>query len=260
MRSILVNADRKPDSDARIAAAVELARNLGGHLTVLVDTPVSRYIAMDPMGGSYVISEALDKARGEDDAAAEAIEARLTRGDIPFEVIRSEEDPVPALAGAARLSDLVVVSRSSGIAGQLAMVSRAPVLALPEGHTLSLPIRRACIAWDGGEQSASALKAAVPLLQGCDAVKLVTVIEKTGGFPATDALRYLSRNGIHAEYEEHERRGSTEETLAVAVNQSHAELLVMGAYGKSRLREFLFGGVTAYFLSEASAPAVLFSH
>ncbi|EQB18468.1 universal stress protein [Novosphingobium lindaniclasticum] len=260
MRSILVNADRKPDTEARVEAALELARHMDGHVTVLVDTPVSRYIAMDPMGGSYVISEALEKARGEDDAAAEAIEARLTRAGLAFEMIRSEEDPVPALARAARLSDLVVVSRASGIAGQLAMVARAPVLALPEGRTLSLPIRRAVIAWDGGEQAASALKAAVPLLQSCQAVKLVTVIEKSGGFPTTDALRYLSRNGIHAEYEEYERRGSTEDTLSLAVNQNHAELLVMGAYGKSRLREFLFGGVTAHFLSDASAPAVLFAH
>ena len=260
MRSILVNADRKPDTEARVEAALELARHMDGHVTVLVDTPVSRYIAMDPMGGSYVISEALEKARGEDDAAAEAIEARLIRAGLAFEMIRSEEDPVPALARAARLSDLVVVSRASGIAGQLAMVARAPVLALPEGRTLSLPIRRAVIAWDGGEQAASALKAAVPLLQSCQTVKLVTVIEKSGGFPTTDALRYLSRNGIHAEYEEYERRGSTEDTLSLAVNQNHAELLVMGAYGKSRLREFLFGGVTAHFLSDASAPAVLFAH
>jgi len=52
MRSILVNADRKADSEARIDAALELARHLDAHVTVLVDTPVSRYIAMDPMGGS----------------------------------------------------------------------------------------------------------------------------------------------------------------------------------------------------------------
>ena len=135
-----------------------------------------------------------------------------------------------------------------------------PVLALPDGTPLQMPIRRACIAWDGGEQSAAALRASVPLLQSCQMVKVISVIEKPGGFPATDALRYLSRHGIHAEYEEHERRGSTEETLAIAVTQSHAELLVMGAYGKSRMREFLFGGVTAYFLDEAKAPALLLAH
>ncbi|WP_395330185.1 universal stress protein [Novosphingobium sp. BL-8H] len=260
MRSILVNADRKPASDARVDTAIELARQLGGHVTVLVDTPVSRYIAMDPMGGSYVISEALDRARADDDAAAEAVEARLTRGDVPFEVVRSEDDPVPALAAAARLADLVIVSRSSGMVGEVALTARAPVLALPDEPRGSLPIRCAVIAWDGGEQSAAALRASIPLLASCPSVKVVTVTEKPGGFPATDALRYLSRHGIQAEFEELARHGSTEETLATAVRQAQAELLVMGAYGKSRMREFLFGGVTAYFLADAGAPALLFAH
>lgn len=260
MRSILVNADRKPGNDARVEVALDLARRLGGHVTVLVDTPAARYIAMDPMGGSYVISDALEQARVEDDAAARAIEERLSRDDVPFDVLRSEDDPVTALAGAARLADLVVVSRSSGLAGELALTCSTPVLALPDDRRIELPIRRACIAWDGGEQSAAALRASVPLLGSCQTVKLVTVAEKPGGFPATDALRYLSRHGVHAELEEHQKRNSTEETLAAAVAENHAELMVMGAYGKSRMREFLFGGVTAYFLNEAKAPALLLVH
>ena len=112
MRSILVNADRKPGNDARIDTALDLARQFGAHVSVLVDTPVTRYIAMDPMGGSYVISDALEEARGEDDAAASDIETRMARDDVPFDVLRSEDDPVSALANAARLSDLVIVSRS----------------------------------------------------------------------------------------------------------------------------------------------------
>ena len=117
MRSILVMADRKPGNDARIDAAIQIARRGQGHLTVLVDTPLSRYIAMDPMGGSYVVSEALDHARAQDDAAAAAIEQKLARGEVPFDVIRSEADPVTALAIAARLSDLAIVTRSGGLAG-----------------------------------------------------------------------------------------------------------------------------------------------
>lgn len=260
MRSILVNADRKPGSDARIDTALDLARHLGGHVTVLVDTPVARYIAMDPMGGSYVISEALEQARADDDTAAAAIEARLARDDVPFDMLRSEDDPVSALANAGRLADLVIVAREGGLAGELALASRTPVLALPASRSLQMPIRRACIAWDGGEQAAAALRASVPLLDSCQMVKVVSVIEKSGGFPATDALRYLSRHGIHAEYEEHEKVHTTEETLATAVAQSHAELLVMGAFGKSRMRELLFGGVTAYFLDEGNAPALLLAH
>lgn len=260
MRSILVNADRKPGNEARIDTAIELGRQFNGHVTVLVDTPVARYIAMDPMGGSYLISDALDKAREEDDAAAATIEARMARDDVPFDVVRSEDDPVSALCNLGRFADLMIVSRSSGLVGELALTSRTPVLALPDNRGLAQPVRRACIAWDGGEQAATALRAAVPLLASCQTVKLLCVTEKPGGFPTTDALRYLSRHGIHAEMEELERRGTTEETLATAAAQTHAELLVMGAYGKSRMREFLFGGVTAYFLNEATAPALLLAH
>lgn len=260
MRSILVYADRKPGNDARIDTALALARQSGGHLTVIVDTPVSRYIAMDPMGGSYVLSEALEKARGEDDAAAAAVEARLAPSDIPFDVVRCEDDPVTALSYAARLADLVVVSRSAGIAGDLALTTRAPILAVSDETALALPIRNACVAWDGGEQAAAALRAAVPLLARCASVTIVSVIEKQGGFPASDAGTYLQRHGIAARCEEHERRDSTEETLAAAIGQVGAELLVMGAYGKSRMREFLFGGVTAWFLRENTVPALLLAH
>lgn len=257
MRSILVNADRKPGSDARLQTAVDIARRENGHVTVLVDTPVSRYIAMDPMGGSYVISEALDKALEADDAVASAAEIRLADAGVPFEVMRCEDDPVTAFAYAARLADLIVVSRSGGLAGDLALRARAPVLALAE-TPLKIPVGTACIGWDGGEQAAAALRAAAPLLAQCSTVKLICVVEKEGGFPATDALRYLSRHGVNAELEEHERVHSTQETLAAAAQG--ADFLVMGAYGKNRVREFLFGGVTEFFLKEETAPALLLAH
>ena len=123
-----------------------------------------------------------------------------------------------------------------------------------------MPVTRACIAWDGGNESATALRSAVPLLAGCAAVHVLTVKEKPGGFPATDAVRYLSRHGISAEMSELARRSSTEETLATAVAKLGGELLVMGAYGKSRMREYLFGGATRYFLEESATPALLLAH
>jgi nucleotide-binding universal stress UspA family protein len=260
MRSILVNGDRKPGNDARIKAAAQIAARFGGHVTVLVDTPVSRYIAMDPMGGSYVLSDALEKARAEDDAVATIADQVLAGSGVTFDVVRCEDEPVTALSHAARLADLVVVSRSGGLAGDLALTSRTPILALANDQALGLPIGRACIAWDGSEQSAAALRAAVPLLADCPSVTVISVIEKKGGFPATDALSYLARHGISADFEEHERRDSTEKTLAIAVAQARADLLVMGAYGKSRMREFLFGGVTAFFLDSQEAPPLLLAH
>ncbi len=260
MRSILVNADRRPGMEARLETALSLARANDGHITLLVDTPVVRYVAMDPMGGSYVATDALKQAMADDDAAAGKLEARLAREDVPFDVVRSEAEPVEALAKAARLADLVIVSRSGGHAGDLALSTRAPVLALSDTGILPAPVGEACIAWDGGDEAACALRLAVPLLAGCSRVHVITVAEKPGGFPPTEALRYLSRHGIKAELDELPRRGSTEETLDVAVARTGADVLVMGAFGKSRMREYLFGGVTRYFLDKQDGPALFLAH
>ena len=260
MRSILVHADRRAGAAARLETALSLARAMNGHVSVLIDTPVARYIAMDPMGGSYVASDALKQAMADDDANAAEIEERLRREDVPFDIIRSEAEPVEALARAARLADVAVLSRSGGLAGELALVSHTPVLALGDDAPLAMPLGKVCVAWDGGDEAAIALRGAVPLLAGCESVELLTVAEKPGGFPPTDALRYLSRHWVKAELQELQRRGSTEETLAVAVGQAGADLLVMGAFGHSRVRQFLFGGVTRYFLEEAQSPPLLLAH
>ena len=88
----------------------------------------------------------------------------------------------------------------------------------------------------------------------------VFVTEKPGGFPAAEALRYLRQHGIEATPRALQRHGSTEQTLAAAVAESGCGLLVLGAYGRSRLREFLFGGVTRHFLEDGAAPALLMAH
>ena len=89
---------------------------------------------------------------------------------------------------------------------------------------------------------------------------MLTVTEKPGGFAGTEALAYLSRHGVKAELVELTRKGTVQETLTQAVREKRADLLVMGAYGKSRMREYLFGGVTQYFLTEPTAPALLLAH
>ena len=88
----------------------------------------------------------------------------------------------------------------------------------------------------------------------------MTVQEKAGGRPGADALRYLESYGIRADLHEMQRTGTTEETIAAAVRQVNGQLLVMGAYGHSRMRQYFFGGVTRYFLEQSSAPALLLSH
>lgn len=260
MRSILVYADRGAAMAGRLETALGLARAGDGHVAVVVDTPVTRYISMDPMGGSYVASDALREALEKDDGFAAEIEAHLAREDVAFDVLRCEDEPVDALAAAARLADVVVVSRGCPFAGQLALTARSPVLVVPQQGPLKTPLASACVAWDGGDESAVAMRSAIALLSAAEQVHVLTVAEKAGGFPATEALRYLSRHGVKAELHELTRQGSVEETLAHGVSSVSGALLVMGAFGHSRMREYLFGGVTRYFLESDTAPALLLAH
>jgi len=260
MRSILVHAERGSAGAARIDTALSLARMTEGHATLLVDTPVMRYTTVDSLGGATVASEALQEAVAEDDAFAVENSSRLSRDDVPFTILRAEVEPLEALAEAGRLADVIVVSRTDPLAGDLPLSVRCPVLAVNDGEVLSFPLARAAIAWDGSAEAAAALRGAVGLLAGCESVTVVTVSDAPLEWPATDALEYLSRHGISAEERVLPKVGSVEESLARALKEMQVQLLVMGAFGHSRVREFLFGGVTRSFLEYDEAPALLFAH
>ncbi len=264
MRSILVKAGRDPGMRARLDTALDLARANDGHVTLLIDTPLDSYVTIDPFGGTYVAREALDAALADDDALAEAVTLQLTREDVPFDVLQFEQRPLDAMAAAAQLADVAIVSRSCGYAGDLALAVRCPVLALPDKTALRIPVRNACIAWDGGNEAAVALRSVAPMLAGSGQVHLLTVSSGKGvsesGFPSTEALRYLSRHGIKAELHELERGNSIEETLLTAALRLEAELIALGAFSHSRMRELLFGGVTRYFLDEQKSPPLLLAH
>jgi nucleotide-binding universal stress UspA family protein len=261
MRSILVQAGHDAGMTARLDTALAIARARQGHVTVLVDTPVAGYITADPYGGSLVASDAMVAALEADDRFAGELCERLRPEDVPFDVVQDELEPVDALASAARLADLVVVSRGTGLAGALALAAGCPVLALPDGTAMPFPLERVCIAWDGSDAAARALRGAVPLLAGCAGVTVLTVTrDAPGGFPPTEALRYLARHGVKAELAELARGASVEQTLADEIARRSAQLLVMGAYGHSRVREFLFGGVTRYLLEDSGSPPLLLAH
>lgn len=259
MRSILVHVGRDAATESRLQTALAIARRHEGHATLLIDTPVANYIVGDPYGGVAVASRAMEEAIAQDDLLAAQIEDRLANEDVPYDVAKSELSLTDALIEAGRFADLVVLSRGCAVGGDLAVELRAPVLVLRDGTALPETIGTACLAWDGGDECATAMRLGAPLLAAAEKVFVVTV-GKTAGFPATDALRYLSRHGIKAELVEAPLGDTVEESLLAEVKRLGAQLVAMGAYGHSRTREFLFGGVTRFFLDEKDAPALLLAH
>lgn len=260
MRSIVVDARPGPAGQARIETALAVTRLLRGHLRLVVDTPVDRFVAIDGMGGSMIAADALRDAMAEDDAFATAMADRLAREDVCCDVVRADAAPADALAAAALLADLVVVSREDPVAGDLPLAITAPVLAVSGTAAVNFPLRLAVIGWDGGTAAANAVRAAVPLLATAGEVQVVTV-QGDGdpvALPATDVMAYLSRHDIKADLKILPRAGTVHEALCEAA--ATADLLVAGCYGHGRLREFLFGGVTRGLLEAEKSAALLLAH
>jgi nucleotide-binding universal stress UspA family protein len=265
MRSILVHADHGPAMEPRLQAALDVARAASGHVTLHINTPLQRFIAMDPFGGAYLAAEAVRDAQERDSALAEQLADQLQHEDVSWSIEASTNETVDALVSGARLADLIVVTLATPTdtmmplrVGDLAVSARAPVLAIPSDRKSFALAGKAMVAWDGSHEAANALRAAVPMLMLAGSVEMVTITEKSDTFPATDALKYLGHYGIRAELHERERTHPTiEETIEAVANELAVDWIVMGAFGHSRLRETMFGGVTRYFLDFARWPLLL---
>jgi nucleotide-binding universal stress UspA family protein len=268
MRSLLVHADETSGFEHRLQTALDIARAHAGHVTLQISIPVTRFVTMDPFGGAYPMVEALADVRARAATFAAQLNDRLAKEDVPFDVTESEAEAVDGLLIAARYADLTIVgldapgrreaSGNAALVGALALAAVSPVLALPEATTTMLdgPV---LIAWKECSEASRAVRAAMPLLRRASSVHVLTVPEHDDTATGADhILRYLSRHEIQAEQASRTRGSlSIEETIEAAAKAHGASLVVMGAYGHSRVRELLFGGVTRYMIDCGQFPLFL---
>ncbi len=269
MKSILLHINRDEGQEARFQAAVDIARYFESHLNCLQVAPLEIFASADPYGVSYLVSESLEKIREVAGDEQAAMENRLRSEGLPWDWHYHPGDPARLLGDHSWLTDLVVISAPDGdwkprlsappTAADVVVRSRAPVLVVPSasrGFDCTAPI---AIAWNGSAESCAAIRAAMPLLRQASAVHLLTVAEEHGpDFPPVEASAYLSRHGVASELQELERGSAPiSETLLEGAQRCKAGCLVMGAYGHSRLRESVLGGVTRGMLQKASLPLLL---
>jgi nucleotide-binding universal stress UspA family protein len=257
MRSILCPVDNSPTLDDRVETALALARAIGGHVTFQIATPFAELALWEPFGGAALSAEAINQVRAGDEALATRLDARLAPQDVAFDVVVVDEGRIEGVASAARFTDIVVTSLEDPTLEEIGLGVRAPVLAVPKAAPMLAFDRPAVVAWDGSHESAGALRAAVPLLRMAGAAHLLTVREKGADFPTAEAASYLSRHGIHAECHERECKDSISATIASFAAEHGAGLIVMGLFGKSRLRELLLGGVSRALLDNSVVPLFL---
>jgi nucleotide-binding universal stress UspA family protein len=174
-----------------------------------------------------------------------------------------EEDTV---AQQARLADLTVVphpeaddeSSSSDALHAVLFDSGRPVLIAPHSPPSSIG-SRICIAWNGTAESAAAVAAAIPWFQRADAVRILTADGyHRRGPSARELASYLGLHGVHPEITTFAPAdGSVGGGILQACREFSADLLTMGAYSHSRLRQLILGGVTRHVLENARLPVLM---
>ena len=272
MKSILLHIDDDPCMEARLQVAMDIARACDGHITCLQSVSFEIFAPGDFYGAA--MAAAIPQIREAAEALRAKIEADLANEDVAWEWRFLYGMAEQRLLEQAPLHDVIVIGPHdigeheargpSAMAGALAIRAPVPVLVVP-GDCKRLDLRAPMmVAWNGSAESAVALRAATGLLALSDNVTLASVTEKDArervGFPVTEAARYLSRHGIEAEVVEIPHgSASVADTLMLAARMRECGLLVMGAYGHSRLAELLMGGVTRKLLSDPEIP-VLIAH
>ena len=268
MKTIVLHINDDRAQNDRLAVALDLARAHSAHIACVQAGVYDIYLSSDPMGGFYGYSELFKVVHERNDAARQRIEARLQAEGVSWDYENCDGDPVQILVSRARLADLIILSRADRddgvhpapmpLAADVAVNARAPVLVVPPGMRSHESSGAVAVAWNGSMEAAHSLRLTLPQLRLASAVHLVTVDDAPAEFPATDGCRYLSRHGISSELHQARSDGRpVAETLLAAVHALGATCLVMGAYGHSRLRETILGGVTSDLLARTTVPLLL---
>lgn len=271
MKSILLHIDHDPAMTARLQVALDLARATNGHVTCLQVVSYDVFMPGDFNGSAAaamlpVIGEAADRLQA-------LTERALAHEGVPFDWRREHGAAGQRLVEAARLADIVILGPAeagsdgrgpSALIGDVALHAPVPVMVVPEdarSFDVGAPM---LVAWNGSAEAAHALRAAAPLLACSCQVTLVHVVDAEpdpadpAALPPTDGARYLARHGIACQIVELPRGdASVADTLLAAAQLRECAVIVMGAYGHSRLAQLVLGGVTRAMLSAPALPVLL---
>jgi nucleotide-binding universal stress UspA family protein len=272
-KDVLVALNSYPDPTpvSAVDDAVAVAAALGAHLAALsCETRVQMpgHVISAPMVDGIIAGEAAKSRKNAHDLLA-AFDAAAAKAGILHETILEKcltlEVP-DLLVEYARLRDLTILPTSSDqwYAEAVIFGSGRPTLILPESpKRRPFQLGTVAVAWDFSRAAARAISDAMPILELAKQVRIVTVINEKAldtRRSGEELAKNLSRHGIDVVLDKVDAKGrSIGEVLEAFVSSQGADLLVMGAYGHSKWREFVLGGATRSLLAKPPLP-ILFSH
>jgi nucleotide-binding universal stress UspA family protein len=282
LKDILLHLDDGRGHEARLTLAAELAGRHGAHLTGLfVIEPLGVAGLAMPGGADFAMAEAIQEMEQRHREARHkvakvlgaAFKAACERAGVVSEwrVVVGDAASVATLH--ARYADLAIVGQrdpdhppfSVSVAEPVLMGSGRPVLVVPFIGTREAIGQRVLMAWNASREAARAVNDALPLFAAGGTITILSInpargIGGEGDLPAADIAHHLARHGAKAEaaYTVAEDISVGDAILSHAADLG-ADLIVMGAYGHSRAREFVLGGATRALLAHMTVP-VLLSH
>ncbi len=285
IRKILVPLSGIPDGADGQEVVLRTALNAGQRHTARVE---ALHVAADPRDAVVFVGEGMTSTmiEGIISAAEKEGAERLTHArdlfdrickerDVPldggagtfsasFNVVTGREDEV--IAGRGRLADLIVIGQPQGeeetrapltLEAALRETGRPVVITPPSTSGEMADFLTVAIAWNGSIEASRAVSFALPYIEAAQRVVILSVDEgRPSGPSAGDLAEYLACHGIGAEtvsLEDGDGRSAGKKLLAEAGKVS-ANMMVMGAYTRSRMRRLIFGGVTSEVLENTAIP------
>jgi nucleotide-binding universal stress UspA family protein len=276
-KTILVHIDGTAESIGRTQVAARLAIRYEGHLVGAAVTGLSPF--MFPIGsieaGAPPIVFPIDELRAEAERALDLFDKTASsEGLNSYERRVVDDEAGIGISLQARYSDLVVVSQAaldefrprlrSDFPEYVLMNGSRPTLVLPQRSVQGEIGRSVTVAWNGSPEAVRAITTAIPLLKRAQNVNLVVLeagkeADLHGDEPGADMALYLARHGIKVQVTATGAGRDDGDALLSFATDTGADLIVMGAYGHSRFREFLLGGMTRTALG-SSPVALWMSH
>lgn len=277
LKSIIVLLDNSSDSTSRLDIACSLAEQQGAHLNALsLSLQIYPYAAASLDAGAAaidvgLIEEARLCAQSVAAAAKQALEARALPGDVRWSSRElSGLRDVAALQG--RFAELTVAGqpveghyqslREWALDGAL-LSSGRPVLLIPSNFQGPLNIRNVIVAWDASREASRALGDATPFIANAEKTTIVIVDpnpgqQEFGDEPGADIAPVLARYCDNVVVDRIPSSGaSTAQALLARSIDASGDLIVMGGYGHSPLRESIFGGVSREMIRQTTIPLLL---
>jgi nucleotide-binding universal stress UspA family protein len=276
-RDFLLPISSYPDTPAPgfVNAAFDLAKRFGADMTaMLLELDAHRSAWPSSFGTSLagvsdLVGEASAQSRLNSRATTDQVKAEAARTRVNVNIVSEPTSIFPSSDGIierAKLHDLVILSEASGFDRRfnesVIFGSGSPALLLPN-EPAPVGLDTVAVAWDFTLTASRALRASLPLLSKAGRIHIFTIAnekESTAGRSINDLERHLSLHDLAFDYHEVDIAGrSIGKAFHEHTKNVRADVLVMGAFGHSRLREFVLGGATQSMFANPTLP-VLFVH